>query len=211
MPLYTSPYYTSNVCVPIVVSNPGIITGTTGGTSTDAHWVSWNTTVNDTSISTVGTQVWRHWNEPLFQNAPAPYGGPFRVVQQEPTYYQPSVETAAELQSHIERQVAIEGERAQARERAEKLLRENLSPKQLEELSQKNYFTLETVQPDGSRRTYRIGRGRARNIKEFANGTYIRTLCAHPIEAVPDADTMLAQKLWLETMEEDFRKIANFS
>ena len=39
----------------------------------------------------------------------------------------------------------------------------------------------------------------------------IKTLCAHPTVRVPDADNMLAQKLYLESNEEEFLRIANHS
>jgi hypothetical protein len=39
----------------------------------------------------------------------------------------------------------------------------------------------------------------------------IKRLCSHLIELVPDADTMLAQKLHLECNEDAFLRIANHS
>jgi hypothetical protein len=96
-------------------------------------------------------------------------------------------------------------ERAVAAKRAEALLRSVLSPKQLKELDRRGYFHV-TV----AKRRFRITRGRSHNIKEVdSRSRILRTLCAHPREQVPDADTMLAQKLWLESKPEDFFKIAN--
>lgn len=40
-------------------------------------------------------------------------------------------------------------------------------------------------------------------------GKPIERLCAHPALYCPDEDTMLAQKLAIETDEESFRRIAN--
>jgi hypothetical protein len=92
-----------------------------------------------------------------------------------------------------------------ANERAEALLRAALSPKQLKELDRRGYFHV-TVQE----RRFRITRGRAGNILEVdARSRALRKLCAHPVDQVPDADTMLAQKLWLEAMPTEFLKIAN--
>jgi hypothetical protein len=106
----------------------------------------------------------------------------------------------------------MEGERAQARERAEELLRECLAPDQAEELSRAGHFHVDTISPNGERRRYRIERGRARNVKQVdAGGRVVKTLCAHPIAQLPDADTMLAQKLMLEASEEEFLRIANHS
>jgi hypothetical protein len=106
--------------------------------------------------------------------------------------------------------VVAEGEKARARERAGKLLQENLSPKQREELAAKGHFHLEVFSKDGTRRTYQINKGRSGNVKQLNEaGRIIKSLCCHPIEMVPDEDTMLAQKLFLEAREEDFLSIAN--
>ena len=94
-----------------------------------------------------------------------------------------------------------------AKERAEKLLRSCLSPQQQDELERLHHFHLIV----GNKR-YRINRGRSRNIQLIdETGKVVKHLCAHPREYVPDADTMLAQKLMLETDEESFLKIANHS
>jgi hypothetical protein len=96
-------------------------------------------------------------------------------------------------------------ERTVAAKRAEELLRSTLSTRQLKELDRRGYFHV-TV----AKRRFRITRGRSHNIKEVdSRSRILRTLCAHPREQVPDADTMLAQKLWLESKPEDFFKIAN--
>ena len=105
-------------------------------------------------------------------------------------------------------------ERSAADKRAEKLLQETLSLAQREELALNGFFTLTTIAKSGEERIYRIRRGRSRNVEQVdATGRRIKTLCAHPIAAVPDADTMLAQKLMLETpeMQEEFLRIANHS
>jgi hypothetical protein len=96
-------------------------------------------------------------------------------------------------------------EENEAKERAERLLRSALSTKQLGELDRRGYFHVVV----GERR-FRITRGRSHNIKEVdARGRILRSLCAHPVDQVPDPDTMLAQKLWLESKPEEFFKIAN--
>ena len=96
-------------------------------------------------------------------------------------------------------------ENAEAHQRAEVLLRSVLSPNQLKELEKRDYFHVLV-----GKRRFRITRGRQHTIKEVdSRSRILRTLCAHPIEHVPDADTMLAQKLLLETRARDFFKIAN--
>ena len=187
-------------------------------------WVSWNsgsyTTTSAitnspvTSVSYGYGQTWASWN------ATGSAGYTVTVNQGINRQLQQAVPETEEQKQLRERrcaeQLAIEKrckeERDKAQVRAEKLLRENLSAAQLAELVAQNRFTLRTLQPDGSQRIYRIERGRSRNIAEVDDvGAVIRRLCAHPVEAVPDADTMLAQKLWLEADEEAFRRIANFS
>lgn len=108
--------------------------------------------------------------------------------------------------------VEAEAEQAQARERAEKLLQEALSAEQRAQLADKGYFELVTLSTGGARRRYRIKRGQAGNIQQLdESGRVLKRLCAHPREVVPDADAMLAQKLWLEAREEEFLRIANHS
>ena len=108
--------------------------------------------------------------------------------------------------------VRMAGERAKARQKAETLLQECLSPKQREELALHQYFHIETIGSNGERRRYRIERGRVRNVKQVTpEGLVIKTLCMHPVDHIPDADTMLAQKLYLEGSEQEFLSIANHS
>jgi hypothetical protein len=100
-----------------------------------------------------------------------------------------------------------EREWKEAQKRAEELLRSCLTPQQVEELDQKHHFHLLV----GTRK-YRVNRGRTRNIELIdEQGKVVKRLCAHPQDLVPDADTMLAQKLMLETNEQEFLKIANHS
>jgi len=112
---------------------------------------------------------------------------------------------------HAERERA-QLQRSLAEKRAEKLLQQSLNDRQREELSSKGFFTLRTVAENREERFYRIRRGRSRNIEQIdAGGRHLKTLCAHPAENVPDADTMLVQKLMLEAQEPEFLRIANHS
>lgn len=57
---------------------------------------------------------------------------------------------------------------------------------------------------------YRIRKGRVGNVDVVSKeGRVTHALCAHPMIAVPDFDTMLAQKLALETDDESFCRTAN--
>ena len=93
------------------------------------------------------------------------------------------------------------------RARAETVLRENLDQRQVAELREYNYFTLHSK--DGKRR-YCIRRGRVGNLERVSEEGKLQVkYCVHPRSSLPDADTMLAQKLHLEHDDEEFLKIAN--
>lgn len=95
------------------------------------------------------------------------------------------------------------------RERAAALLAEHLSEEQAAEYAQHKYFTV--ISRDGQRR-YQIHHGRSGNVREVnGQGHRLRTFCIHPGEAVPDEDTMLAQKLMLEADDPEFFRLANVS
>lgn len=101
-------------------------------------------------------------------------------------------------------------ERQRAIERAEILLQESLSPQQQEELSRCGFFTVATQLQNGHPRIYQLRRGRVANILEVnAQGHGVSRWCVHPRLDVPDADTLLAQKLWLENRPDELLAIAN--
>jgi hypothetical protein len=190
---------------------------TTGSAGTNAIWGLWvqstetGTTVTTgttitaytaavTSVSGIvySTSIWDAWSMSLVGMREA------------------SAEQVADAQrrqeAYRDHQLRVQVERNAANDRAEKLLLKVLSPKQREELKAKNFFTLETLSKNGERRIYRINRGRSGNVEQVdATGRRIKRLCAHPAEAVPDADTMLGQKFMLETAEDDFLRVANHS
>jgi hypothetical protein len=58
-------------------------------------------------------------------------------------------------------------------------------------------------------KVYRIRKGRSNNVLLLENGKPTMKLCAHPSDAVPDGDTMLAQFLMLTSNEKRFLEIAN--
>lgn len=120
------------------------------------------------------------------------------------------IREAAQRQRAEEFRVAEEkrvAEQAQADARAKKLLVECLSPEQRDTLEQHNYFDVKV--PSGQ--VYRIHKGWSHNVKRVKpDGTVERgTFCAHPSDAVPHYDNMLAQKFTLETDEAAFLRVAN--
>jgi hypothetical protein len=172
-------------------------TTTTGTASALSDWTAAITTSATTSYTTTNL-IWSSWNTQLVVSGEASE----RMLAQ----YE------AQRSVNAERYRVEAGERDLAKARAERLLVEALSPKQAEELQAKGHFHLDVHSKDGARRTYRINRGRARNVQQVdTGGRVIKHLCAHPTMLVPDADTMLAQKLWLETAEEEFLRVANHS
>jgi len=121
---------------------------------------------------------------------------------------------AAENARWGEQRRANAAEEAKAQERAEKLLQQSLDAKQQSDLKANGYFELDVISKNGDRRRYRIHRKWSASIHQVdpANGKRLKTLCIHPSVQVPVADSMLAQKLMLESgMEEELLRIANHS
>ena len=97
---------------------------------------------------------------------------------------------------------AFEGRRAH--DRSLKLLVHCLTPAQRAEFALSNSFK---VRGESGQR-YRINYGRSINIEVLGpSGMVLRRLCAGPVDVPPPA-VMLAQKLMLETQEEEFLRLA---
>lgn len=110
----------------------------------------------------------------------------------------------AELKLQAETEVAA---RKLAEAKAEVLLRQLLTPEQQDDLDKKRCFYLHS----GGKK-YRIDRGRTGNVKLVDElDQVVESYCIHPSIACPDADTMLAQKLLLETDIETFERVANIT
>lgn len=106
------------------------------------------------------------------------------------------------------RQRALHDEHTRANARAERLLIEHLSPRQSEELRASGHFHVQLM----NGRRYRISRGQHGNVVEVDGaGRGLRSLCVQPMGHLPDADAMLAQKLWLETDEATLLRTANIT
>lgn len=97
----------------------------------------------------------------------------------------------------------------QAEERANHLLRANLSTGQRDEYESRRYFEV-TGGDTGTR--YRIRHGHQLNVEELdQTGRRVRMLCFLPAGDLPDSDIMLAQKIALELFESRVLSIANRS
>lgn len=117
-------------------------------------------------------------------------------------------ERERDADAYAERIRAERAEHQRANTRAEALLIEHLSPQQAEELRLRGHFHVRLL----SGRRYRIRRGQHGNVCEVdGRGQAIRSLCVQPVGYLPDADAMLAQKLWLETDEAALLRTANIT
>jgi hypothetical protein len=182
-----------------LTSSTLLTTSTTTVASINTIWTNWCLT--SSSTVTPSSDLWRYWN---ISNIPQNLSAA-QIAENR----RQADESAARY--HAERERA-QLQRSLAEKRAEKLLQQSLNDRQREELSSKGFFTLRTVAENREERFYRIRRGRSRNIEQVdASGRHLKTLCAHPAENVPDADTMLVQKLMLEAKEPEFLRIANHS
>jgi len=98
---------------------------------------------------------------------------------------------------------------AQADQKAIDLLKEWLTPKQLRDFEKTSSFV---VKGNVTNKTYRITKTSTFGVKELGNkNNTVRSLCFVPSTAYAVGDIMLAQKIMLETREDEVLKIANFS
>ena len=165
----------------------GIINSTGSCSNVWTQWVI-------SSCVTSTTVVWHQW-----------------IQETSATNIQAALHDVRAAGPNQEAYLRAEGERAKARERAAKLLQENLDPRQLEQLTSKGYFDLDVISSNGERRKYRINRGIHGNVKRIDDsGKVLESLCVQP-DNVPVEDAMLAQKLWLESNEEMLRRVANIT
>lgn len=157
----------------------------------------WNsgiiTTTTSTYSSTSNSLIWTNWNNAI--TSASTHG---RI------HYTPREPTPVDIEAS--------GERAKARERAQKLLNSCLSSQQRDQLKDKGYFELDVFSPEGEPRRYRIERKWSGSVHRVnrSTGKIEKTLCIHPRITTPVEDSMLAQKLMLESgMEEQLLQIAN--
>lgn len=177
--------------------------------STNASiWRTWNDTAT-TSWVTTNQTIWTSWNTsasavtiPIYARE-AIVRPPPETAEQRAARYEREARAAREREELNRR---LRAEREAADRRAEALLRAHLTPEQQRQLVEKDWFLIDTA----SGKKYRINRGRSANVDVLdENGKVVRSLCAHPRENVPDADTMLSQLLMLTHEEQDFLRMAN--
>lgn len=182
-------------------ANGGGINGNTitGATIYSDTWPIWC----DTATSTATTNVWNTWVNCTIINTTGITITQPQIIQRPAT-----PEELRALAAQRERYATHQATRDLAETKARILLFDNLTPRQQEDLKRIRAFFVE----GSSGIRYRIRHGRAGNVDAIdREGKIMYTLCAHPVEDLPDQDTMLAQKLMLEHDDLDFVRRANRS
>lgn len=177
---------------PLYYNNSSSGIYTTTASSTPSTWSFWNNTLLTTSSTATSYDLWGVWcgtNSSIsYQYTPAPPLTPEQVAERR---------AAAALRTE---------ELAFAKGRARLLLVENLTDEQREEFERAGQFHVRSQRG----RRYCLRLGRTHNVFEVDRvGQRLTEICCHVRDAVPDEDNLLAQKLALELMEDDFLRTAN--
>jgi hypothetical protein len=172
----------------------------TNNTTTTANW-QWTTTP--------------HWqwstSPPAWVNVAATAAvtsGAAQRLAQAARDVTPAVQAA--LREQQERAAAAQAERQQ-RERAAEVRAEALLLELLDDEQQAQWRRQQTVDVRGCRsgKLYRLQRRRIGNVIERAGDRAVASYCIHHPASIPLEDQVAAQKLLLETNEDEFLRIAN--
>ncbi len=216
MPMYTTSAWNS--------WNDGT-SATTGAAASNGVWYTW--TNNTASTATATSDVWYTWqDQPTTMGAGTCDGTPVWngwvqgtiIVQQQRELTKEEIKRLEEQRLEQQRLAEVARKQAEedakqrkiAEEKALQLLLENLEENQAEIF--KKTGAIPVVARSGRR--YSIRKGTSGNVDELDGQTEKAKarLCFHPIDySIPVYDVMLAQKLMLETSEDEARKIANIS
>ena len=125
-------------------------------------------------------------------------------------YISEALQAAQQYAAEQERLSRKETERIDAaNKRAEELLTFMLDEDQKKRYAADRCFEV-VAGNTGERRRYLVKYGWAGNVEQIdENGRQVARFCIHPRNIVPVPDNMLAQKLMLESNEEEFLRIAN--
>lgn len=130
-----------------------------------------------------------------------PYLWTGQQLHRQPTPHEP---TPADLEI-IERHRLAKERLAAAHKKAEELLLSHLTPEQRETFVKNKWFVVQ-----GKKQQYRINGTRyAGNIDIMDGEKVTARLCCHCTVDIPLHDHLLAQKIMLESAEDDFIKLAN--
>ena len=214
MPQVYTASSTTGTIWPLWVNATNTATTSAGTTGTIwRHWVTSDTTgtmctvtpiwanwVNGSNtITTTGSLAWANWNNTSNSSITLHPETPEQVTTRNQRYENERKIRAEEDQKRI-----------RAEERATQLLVSVLSEEQCKDFAAHGYFFVDA--PSGRR--YRIDKGRSGNIKviDRVTGVWTESLCVHQRDSIPIPDTMLMQKLLLETgAEEELRRVANIT
>jgi hypothetical protein len=156
-------------------------------------WTNWVSVTN--SASTTADSLWLAWN--------------YQGTSNTPTIAVPR-RTAAEIEAEKQRWAEQKRKADEAAQRADALLREHLSKEQEQSLDRNGRFRVR-----GSKGgIFDICRGNVIELDPHepdGRARRIASVCIHARTAVPESDNMLAKKFLLETDEDAFRRIGNFS
>lgn len=196
--------------VTITSSTASTVTATTTGTDVFVQWVSPHQTGSATATNIDHTDpVFIRWTSEG-QEGNRLHRPRVEFIRSAPreTEEQRAERRRREAERH---RIAEEArrQREEANERAMALLRSVLNDGQRRDLERHDYFFVRGQ----SGRLYRIGKGRQGNVKVVDPVTkqWTESLCIHQRDMVPVGDTMLMQKLMIETAEAHFRAYANIS
>jgi hypothetical protein len=168
-------------------------------------WQNWNQnytvttgSITVTNVTYVNDNVWTNWND-LYTTGSA---------SSQYIIYQPDRESERRMQEQYRREAAERQAReARAASRALRILKSVLSPEQARQFDEHQFFE---VQAQNGTVRYLLARGRSANVYRLdAEGKPVKRFCVHPGIACPDEDTLLAQKLLLETNPAEFERLAN--
>lgn len=169
-------------------------------TLSTAGWVMWD---QDSTSTSGPLGVGSYWQTmPVLTNTLTASG----LVHWRPLTPEQAAQRAEAERQRQQAEAERRREQRAADVRAERLLRRCLTQEQRRCLRQRGHFVVQSELGG----TYRINRGAVRNVERLdAKGRAVTQFCIHPQEAVPDADTMLAQLLLLRTDERRFVRVAH--
>lgn len=170
--------------------------------SSTAIWVDWCDSTSSTSITTLGRRRRLSWTSNTDDEvvAYAPTRPPCPPISEEER-----ARHERDMQAARERMAAEQQRIREADERAQQCLLDNLNEEQRKTWLDKGHFIVH----GRSGRRYRVRRFAPGNIDEINRKGFISTrLCVHSY-GIPNADNILAQKLHLESNEEEVMRIAN--
>jgi len=177
---------------------------TTAATTTLNTWIVWN----QTGTATTTIDQWQYWNSTTGVGWTT--GSGYSRLNYKPRELTPEeLEAQRVAAAQREEQAAkIRADREQAVQRAETLLHAHLSPAQRKQLAHNGRFKMRSQEG----RLYEIRRGHHGNIVRLDDGgKEIEKLCVYATGGVPEADCMLAQKLYLEMNEAQLRRVAHIT